>query len=167
MSASIRSRRVLSILATAILIALIPACHSSSEAPGLGVDNIFRGPGLTPLAWTEVEAQVAVFQPMTDVFKSQPAWARFYEQYAFLEGPTPEFDFDEVTLVVVAWGSVGGCPGNFVGSIASVTQGNELVYVAVAPLADFGPCDLGFALKQIIQFPRVDLPIRFVGEVPG
>ena len=167
MSAPTQLRGPLGILVMALLVAVFPACDNSSPTPDIDIDNLFAHPNGIPLEWVEVDVVVRVVEPMTDVFKSQPAWAHFYEQYAAFEGPTPEYDFDEVTMVVVAWGPVAGCPDLFGGSIQSVTVDDEKAYVLVGPLADFGPCEAGTLLTQIIQFPRVDVPVRFRGAVPG
>ena len=80
----------------------------------------------------------------------------------------PEINFEENMVVGVFWG--GGCDYsgcyNESPSIENIYRMGDTLFVVIADLVDFGPCDMCVNPIHLVQLEKYNIPVKFLGNVP-
>ena len=116
-------------------------------------------------------AQVRVETSGTAVFKSAEEWETFWiENHENLYQrrpipPVPVVDFERRMLVAVFLGPVSGCATNTtpVEIVDQVEQTGDILSVEVGPRPGFGACRAFSWPLQVIEVPKVNGEVSFVG----
>lgn len=109
----------------------------------------------------------------TSVIKSQQEWKEWWEKYWNRFSGTgekalpPDVDFKNRMVVGVYWGEGHSGCSNGVNVIRGIERIEDSLIVTVGELPDLGPCDMVVYPIQMVEIPAMDLPIRFLGAVPG
>ena len=110
----------------------------------------------------------------TSVITSDLGWMDLWERYWNVydgqgnKTPPPEVNFDKEMVIGVFWGgycAYSGCT-NESPSIESVWIENDTLWIKVGELKNLGPCDMCVCPLHLIQTQKLDMPVRFVGDVP-
>ena len=120
-------------------------------------------------------AQVRVESSGTAVFKSVGEWETFWvENHENLDQrrpipPLPVVDFERRMLIGVFLGPVSGCASNTtpVEIVEQVEQTGNALSVEIGPRPDFGACRALSWPLQVIEVPKVDGDVSFVGSEPA
>ena len=154
------NKKFLLISLVVIMLGQISSCSNPAEVTPLPFEN-----------FTEAE-YFRVPHPATFVIRDDAAWNQLWENYwtrddSLGRTPPPTVDFEEDMIIALFWGcGYSGCH-SWAEAIERIITRSGRIEVHVGPLPDLGNCDMIVCPIQVVRMRKSDVPVVFIGDVPG